>query len=70
MCQNGLEFRNCGPLVPPSCADIDGRGDVCGVGCFCPDDLVFNDNGECIPAEGCNGNKLPLCMCIYTYTHK
>jgi hypothetical protein len=54
-CPSGKSFMSCGPKVASTCADQVGVAEPCASGCFCDNDLVEDETGECVNTTDCQG---------------
>ncbi|XP_076243225.1 chymotrypsin inhibitor-like [Calliopsis andreniformis] len=53
-CPPGEVWSDCGSACQPSCLKPKPLCTLqCVSGCFCPDGLVRNNNGKCIPKSNC-----------------
>jgi hypothetical protein len=57
-CDSGKVYMPCGPLCPQSCFEGDDYGGCiadsgCVDGCFCPNNQVMDDSGQCIEPHRC-----------------
>ena len=48
------QTSGCGMVPPLSCANPNPT-QTDGVGCFCPDGMLINENGSCVVPNDCIG---------------
>ncbi|XP_019623670.1 PREDICTED: uncharacterized protein LOC109469577 [Branchiostoma belcheri] len=59
-CTGSLVYKSCGKACRTSCGALAQNHDCeehCVEGCMCPDDLVLDYDGHCVPVE--------QCVCLY-----
>jgi hypothetical protein len=55
-CDNNKVYMACGPICPETCSGKDFFGcelSGCVEGCFCPDGLLMDETGTCVPISSC-----------------
>lgn len=55
-CDNNKVYMACGPICPETCSGQDYFGcelSGCVEGCFCPDGLLMDETGTCVPISSC-----------------
>ncbi|RVE47999.1 hypothetical protein evm_007311 [Chilo suppressalis] len=63
-CPQNEEYLLCGSACPFNCTDPVGPvlcSDDCVEGCFCKSGYLRNENGTCVTADTCVGDKIPVC---------
>ncbi|XP_053611059.1 serine protease inhibitor swm-1-like [Plodia interpunctella] len=63
-CPPNEEYLLCGSACPFNCTDPKGPvtcSDDCVEGCFCKAGFLRNENGTCVNADQCIGDKNPVC---------
>ena len=67
-CVNGKLFHKCGTACPLTCDNYRSRSacaDVCVEGCFCPQGLLEDGDGWCVPPFACPGEL--FCFILVEY---
>ncbi|CAF1096107.1 unnamed protein product [Rotaria sordida] len=55
-CDNNKVYMACGPICPETCSGKDYFGcelSGCVEGCFCPNGLLMDETGTCVPISSC-----------------
>ncbi len=56
-CKNGNIYHSCGSFCQKTCfddAEFKCEKEECTEGCFCPENMVLNENGMCIEKNKCS----------------
>ncbi|CAF3994218.1 unnamed protein product, partial [Rotaria sordida] len=62
-CGENEEYKSCGTLCQKTCNDLDTTStikcynDTYNEGCYCKEDYVLNDNGDCVKLSECSDKK-------------